>query len=323
MDKNKDKKNKKKLIVILLLLLLIVLILIIWGILKKEKPEAVPQEDPPKIEVEIDDPDDEKEDTDQTDTETTDEEQTDQTPVVDEGKKEESTTTESPSSGSTTSQPSTDTEVEKPADVPSKTDPLQAVPIALNSLSGLKGSSRQTGSIANPSVLTIEVSDTETPDNAAAQIVDAIKSKLGYNEATADGTVPVGNPNPFSYDYNLSYASSADGKYYYSFEYRFRQQYYNVSEKGYDTNRLVADIVAHLTGEGKSRFDYHSSGNAESQPVIILFEDDYEVALEKAKGQVSSACSAYGSFDFEYRALTIAGRGQEQKKALLFNIYYK
>ena len=310
----KQRRKRKHLIIAIIFLLLLIFIILTCSLFKKDKPVQEPQGGGQGVEQQ--EPDDDKI--------VIGNSKEEETPPVEETPEEDDDTEEKPADKAPP-KPSKDTSAEpEPEPVaPIKTDPLEAVRIALNKMTSLKGDSKQTEINSKLSSFVIEVSDTETADDAAAQIIEAIKTKLGYNEATADGTVPVGNPNPFSYDYKLTYTNGSNGKYYYTFEYRFRQQYYSVSEKGYDTNKLVSDIVAYLTSEGKEKFDYHSSGTAESQPVIILFEDDYEVALEKAKGQVSSACSSYSSFDFEYRALTIAGRGQEQKKALLFNIYYK
>ena len=204
---------------------------------------------------------------------------------------------------------------------PVKTDPDEVLQKALEKLGKLKGNSKEVSNVSNPAILTVEVKDTAAASAAATEILNTIKTKLKYNESTANGNVAVGNPNPFSYDYTLTFTEAKDGKYVFTFEYRFCQ-YYNVADKGYDTNDFVEAVASYLEGKGKQRFDYQTtSGIRETQSVIILLEDDYATALEKAKGQVSSVCGSYRNFDFEYRALTIAGK--EQKTALLYYIYCK
>ena len=204
---------------------------------------------------------------------------------------------------------------------PVKTDPDEVLQKALEKLGKLKGNSKEVSNVSNPATLTVEVKDTAAASAAATEILNTIKTKLKYNESTANGNVAVGNPNPFSYDYTLTFTEAKDGKYVFTFEYRFRQ-YYNVADKGYDTNDFVEAVASFLEGQGKQRFDNQTtSGIRETQSVIILLEDDYATALEKAKGQVSSVCGSYRNFDFEYRALTIAGK--EQKTALLYYIYCK
>ena len=204
---------------------------------------------------------------------------------------------------------------------PVKTDPDEVLQKALEKLGKLKGNSKEVSNVSNPATLTVEVKDTAAASAAATEILNTIKTKLKYNESTANGNEAVGNPNPFSYDYTLTFTEAKDGKYVFTFEYRFHQ-YYNVEDKGYDTNDFVEAVASYLEGKGKQRFDYQTtSGIRETQSVIILLEDDYATALEKAKGQVSSVCGSYRNFDFEYRALTIAGK--EQKTALLYYIYCK
>lgn len=310
MKSDANKKRRKYIIIALLLLLLIGTIVVSIIIIRNKDSESEPQGGE-QIIIETD----EKEDSDKKEPE--------EKPVTEEVESEETTEDKKTSSNQTVSKPVTNTPTETPVVTPTKTDPTTILNTALANLSSMKGNSKQVASISNPASMALEVSDTEGIQEAATQIVNAIKSKLGYNEATADGTVPVGNPNPFSYDYRIVYTGSTNGKHYYTFEYRFRQ-YYNVAEKGYDTNQLVADITTYLTGQGKTKFDYQTAGAiTDSQPVIIPLDDDYNTALEKAKGQVTSVCSSYRNFDFTYRALTVAGRGQTETTALMFYIYCK
>ena len=204
-----------------------------------------------------------------------------------------------------------------------KSDANKILESALSKLKKLKGDSKEVNEVSSPVKLSISVKDTISVEDAANEILEKIKSKLNYNEATANGNVAIGNPNPFSYDYDLIYIQNENGKHIFTFEYRYRQ-YYNVADKGYDTNGFVEEIIKHLTAQGKVKFDYQTTSNiSETQPVIILLEDDYEVALEKAKGHVDSVCSSYRNFDFAYKALTVAGRGDTEKTALMFYIYCK
>lgn len=308
--KNDEKKKTKKYIVILLLaLLLLIAIGVVSIILIGKKDSTKKPTGGGENVVQDDEPEEPKE------------EVKPENPVPEVSEPED--TGKKPSGNTSGSKPGTNTPTEKPEVPPVKSDPNAILSMSLANLASLKGNSKEVTSISNPAKLNIEVGDTESVENAVAQIVNAIKSKVGYNAATADGNVPVGNPNPFSYDYRLIYTTSVNGKHCYTFEYRFRQ-YYNVAEKGYDTNRLVSDVVAYLSGQGKTKFDYQTTGTiSESQPVIIPIGDDYNTALEKAKGQVASVCSSYRNFDFTYRALTIAGRGQTETTALMFYIYCK
>lgn len=226
-------------------------------------------------------------------------------------------------SSSTESKPKPEPKPEPEPEPIIKTDANEILEKVLSDMVLLKGDSAKVEDISNPAKFTVEVDDTADVDTAASEIFEAIKSKLKYNEATADGTVASGNPNPFSYDYKITFKDLENGKYEFTVEYRYRQ-FYDVTDKGYNTNRLVEDVIAYLTDNGKIKFDYQTSdGILESQPVIIPLEDDYAVALEKAKGHVISVCSSYRNFDFAYKALTVAGRDQNEKPALMFYIYCK
>lgn len=223
-----------------------------------------------------------------------------------------------------TQPPVTKPPVTEPTTVP--TEPVKAQPNDILALVGrqmaaLKGTSQAADAVENPLKLTLSVSTQLDAEAAAKEMMELIKSTLGYDEAKADPNVPVGNPNPFSYTYKLIHTQTADGQHSFELQYRFAAPNYTVTAQGYDTNKLTADICAYLNSIGKKKFDSQTASSvSNAQPVIVLLERDYETVLSTVKAQVESASVKYANYDFYYKALTVSVKDGQQKEALLFYI---
>ena len=175
----------------------------------------------------------------------------------------------------------------------------------------------------SPKYLSVKVSATMDAESASQAIVNQFKDVLHYEQSQSNPNEAVGNPNPLTYEYKLSYAATADGQHEFVFEYRFISTNYEVSNQSYDTGRMVADVCAHLNSLGKTKFDSQTTEYVSSQPVIVPLEHPYETALSIVKAQVESISAQFRDYDFYYSALTITTKGGVEQEALLFYIVNK
>ena len=150
--KNKGEKNKNIFIALLLFLLIIIMVISIIAIRDKDSGEK--PDDGGKVETESDESGG-----------TEEESETEET-VTDETESEDTEADKQPSDDSTPSKPVPDAPTEKPEETPVKTNPTDIMNAVLIHLASLKGDSKEVSSISNPASMAIEVSDTESVEDA-------------------------------------------------------------------------------------------------------------------------------------------------------------
>ena len=205
---------------------------------------------------------------------------------------------------------------------PTLTEPGHILPLVKEQLDALSGKAEAVETVANPLKLTFKVSGTDTVENAAKSLADQIKTALNYDPAKANPNVPVGDPNPFTYQYNLFYQETEGQEHIFVLEYRFVSVNYQLTEQNYTTNQLVADVCGYLSGLNKVKYDSLTEGG-KKQVVIIPVEHSYETALNIVKAQVENVTRDSRNFDFYYVGLTVTTKGGQQQTALCFCIMCK
>jgi hypothetical protein len=206
---------------------------------------------------------------------------------------------------------------------PVLTEPSQILTKAKAELKALSSDLKEVSALNGAQTLTIQVSGTDNVQTAAQAILEQVKAALDYEKSLANPNVAVGNPKPFTYEYQLTHTTTQDGKHTFTFAYCFVSASYEVPGQQYSTTRMVEDVCTYLNSLGKTKYDSHEAGYTGSQPVIVLIEHSYETALSIVKAQVESASERYRNYDFYYAALTVTTKGGVEQEALLFYIVNK
>ena len=206
---------------------------------------------------------------------------------------------------------------------PVLTEPSQILTKAKAELKALSSDLKEVSALNGAQTLTIQVSGTDNVQTAAQAILEQVKAALDYEKSLANPNVAVGNPKPFTYEYQLTHTTTQDGKHTFTFAYCFVSASYEVPGQQYSTTRMVEDVCTYLNSLGKTKYDSHEAGYTDSQPVIVLIEHSYETALSIVKAQVESASERYRNYDFYYAALTVTTKGGVEQEALLFYIVNK